>query len=170
MASVGFRSGFVNVRGALFPRAHNSFRSRRKKVKVEVARDRRVAHYTPTPMIILSPPCTALVLRARKRLFLRGVVEEVLARSEIVGFIVCHFGARSPRQAPIWAEISQRTGRFWRGRATPGGRRIWRSAVRKNARCCRANARKALSENECGAVSYSYRRRVGSASAKSKVL
>src|SRR5258706_157556 len=72
---------------------------------------RSVPTRTPTPCLCPWTACTALVCEPRKRLLVREVVEEFLARREIVVFIVLSFWSRvRPRQAPIWAD-SQRSGR-----------------------------------------------------------
>src|ERR1700716_896392 len=94
----------------LLPSAHNFISAVEEKVNVEV-RAIGVPTPTPTPCLFPSPACTALVCEPRKRLLVREVVEEFLARSEIVVFIVLPFWSRiRQRQAPIWAD-SQRSGR-----------------------------------------------------------
>src|SRR5258708_37535312 len=94
----------------LLPSAHNFISAVEEKVNVEV-RAIGVPTPTPTPWLFPSPACTALVCAPRKRLLGREVVEEFLARREIVVFMVLPFWIHiRPRQAPISA-VSPRAGR-----------------------------------------------------------
>src|SRR3981081_1096731 len=94
----------------LLPSAHNFISAVEEKVNVEV-RAIGVPTPTPTPCLFPSPACTAVVCERRSPVLVGAVVEEFLARSEIVVFIVLPFWSRiCQRQAPIWAD-SQRSGR-----------------------------------------------------------
>src|SRR5229473_5334998 len=95
----------------LLPSAHNFISAVEENVNVLV-RAIGVPTPTPTPCLFPSPACTALVWEPRGRapLLVREFVEEVLARREVVVFMVPPVCRRiSPRQAPIWADSN--TGR-----------------------------------------------------------